>query len=127
MARVTGLGGVFLRVSDRPGLMAWYREHLGLPLEDWGGVAFRWSEDGGAPAHAYSVWTLFAPDSTYFAPSEKPYMINFRVDDLHGLLAKLRAAGCAVDEKVEESEFGKFGWVLDPEGNKIELWEPPKA
>ncbi len=127
MARVTGLGGVFLRVGDRPGLMAWYREHLGLPLEDWGGVAFRWSEDGGAPAHAYSVWTLFAADSKYFAPSEKPYMINFRVDDLHGLLAKLRAAGCAVDEKVEESEFGRFGWVMDPEGNKIELWEPPKA
>ncbi len=127
MARVTGLGGVFFRAKDQAALMTWYREHLGLPLEDWGGVAFRWAEDGGAPAQAYSVWTVFGPDSKYFAPSEKPFMVNFRVDDLHGLLAKLRAAGCAVDEKVEESEFGKFGWVMDPEGHRLELWEPPKA
>jgi len=127
MARVTGLGGVFLKAKDQAGLLAWYREHLGIPVEEWGGVAFRWAEDGGSPAHAYSVWTLFGADSKYFAPSEKPYMVNFRVDDLHGLLAKLRAEGCAVDEKVDESEFGKFGWVLDPEGNKIELWEPPRA
>ena len=127
MARVTGLGGVFVKVNDRAALGAWYRQHLGIKVEDWGGAQFPWSDDPGVPAQAYSVWSLFKADTKYFAPSQKPFMVNFRVDDLHALLAQLRAAGCAVDEKVEESEFGKFGWVTDPEGTKLELWEPPKA
>lgn len=127
MARVTGLGGVFLKANDLKALAAWYERHLGVKVSEWGGVQFFWGEDHGPREQAYNVWSLFKADSAYFAPSEKPFMINFRVDDLHALLAQLRAEGCAVDEKVEESEFGRFGWVMDPEGNKLELWEPPKA
>jgi catechol 2,3-dioxygenase-like lactoylglutathione lyase family enzyme len=127
MARVTGLGGVFLKANDKAALTAWYKQHLGMDVQDWGGAQFFWKDDQGPREQAYSMWTLFKADSTYFAPSEKPFMLNFRVDDLLALVAQLRAAGCAVDEKVDESEYGKFGWVTDPEGTKIELWEPPKA
>jgi len=127
MARVTGLGGVFLKAKDKAALTAWYKQHLGIPVQDWGGAQFFWKDDGGPSEQAYNVWTLFKSDTTYFAPSEKPFMLNFRVDDLHALIAQLRAAGCAVDDKVDDSEYGKFGWVTDPEGTKIELWEPPKA
>ena len=127
MARVTGLGGVFLKAKDKAALTAWYKQNLGMDVQDWGGAQFFWKDDEGPREQAYSMWTLFKSDSTYFAPSDKPFMLNFRVDDLHALLAKLRAAGCAVDEKVDESEFGKFGWVTDPESTKLELWEPPKA
>ena len=127
MARVTGLGGVFLKAKDQAALTAWYKQHLGMDVQDWGGAQFFWKDDTGPREQAYSMWTLFKADSTYFAPSEKPFMLNFRVDDLHALVAQLRASGCAVDEKVDESEYGKFGWVTDPEGTKIELWEPPKA
>lgn len=127
MARVTGLGGVFLKVNDPATLAAWYEKHLGVKVQDWGGAQFFWKDDDGPREQAYNVWSLFKPDTTYFAPSEKPFMLNFRVDDLHALVAQLRAAGCTVGDKVEESEFGRFGWVMDPEGNKLELWEPPKA
>ena len=95
-------------------------------MQDWGGTAFKWTDptrvepDGGV-----TVWSLFKADSTYFAPSKAPFMVNYRVDDLHALLAALRAEGCEVDAKVDESEYGKFGWVMDPEGNRIELWQPP--
>ena len=111
MKRVTGIGGVFFKAKDPKALAEWYRTHLGMKVEDWGGVAFRWADD----------------NTTYFAPSNASFMINYRVDDLHALLAKLREEGCAVDDKVEESEFGKFGWVIDPEGNKLELWQPPEG
>jgi len=125
MKRVTGIGGIFFKAKDPDKLREWYRSHLGIESESWG-FAFHWSDDpqtdGGATA-----WSVF-PDSTkYFAPSDKPFMINFRVTDLHSLLAQLRTAGAAVDEKTDESEFGKFGWVMDPEGNRVELWEPPAA
>jgi predicted enzyme related to lactoylglutathione lyase len=126
MARVTGLGGVFFKAKDPAALGAWYAKHLGMKVEDWGGSTFRWSEDGSPADRAYSVWSPFKADTSYFAPSEKAYMINLRVDDLQALLAQLRSAGCAVDPKVEESEFGKFGWVMDPEGNRVELWQPPE-
>jgi predicted enzyme related to lactoylglutathione lyase len=121
MARVIGLGGIFFKSRDPVALAAWYARHLGLELEDWGGVRFR--ED--ASAAAYAVWSPFPADTGYFAPSEQPYMINFRVDDLAGLLDQLRADGVEVDERTEQSEFGAFGWVMDPEGTRIELWQPP--
>jgi predicted enzyme related to lactoylglutathione lyase len=127
MARVTGLGGVFFKANDPAALGAWYEKHLGFRVHEWGGAQFLWSEDHGPATQAYNVWSLFKADTTHFAPSEKPFMVNFRVDDLHALLAELRAAGCAVDAKVHEDEYGKFGWVMDPEGNRLELWEPPKA
>lgn len=124
MKRVTGIGGIFIKARDPNALRAWYRDHLGLDVAEWGGVAFRWNTDNPA-AIGTTIWSLFKQDSAYFAPSTAPFMINYRVDDLHALLALLREEGCSVDEKVDESEYGKFGWVLDPEGNKVELWQPP--
>ena len=126
MKRVTGIGGVFFKAKDPAALGEWYRTHLGLKVEDWGGVAFRWAEDNPTGIGS-TIWSPFKDETTYFAPSTSSFMINYRVDDLHALLAALRAEGCAVDDKVEESEFGKFGWVMDPEGNKVELWQPPEG
>jgi predicted enzyme related to lactoylglutathione lyase len=124
MKRVTGIGGIFFKAQDPKALGEWYRKHLGMNVEDWGGVAFRWSDDPSA-ASGSTIWSPFKHDTDYFAPSTAPFMINLRVADLHGLLALLRSEGCQVLEKVEESEYGKFGYVMDPEGNKLELWEPP--
>lgn len=124
MRRATGIGGIFFKAKDPQALGAWYRDHLGLKVEEWGGVAFRWAEDN-PNGTGTTIWNPFKDDTAYFAPSTASFMVNFRVADLHALLAALRAEGCQVDEKVEESEYGKFGWVVDPEGNKIELWEPP--
>lgn len=122
MKRVTGLGGIFFKARDPAALNAWYGKHLGLDISDWGGAVFRWADDSPAGT---TLWTPFPADTDHFAPSSAPFMVNFRVADLHGLLAALRAEGCQVLEKVDESAYGKFGWVLDPEGNKVELWEPP--
>lgn len=124
MKRVTGIGGIFFKAQDPQALSAWYGRHLGLPVTDWGGASFQWAEDnpGGSGT---TLWTPFKADTTYFAPSRAPFMINFRVADLHGLLAVLRSEGCTVQDQVDESAYGKFGWVIDPEGNKVELWEPP--
>ncbi|MGE0227939.1 MAG: VOC family protein [Dehalococcoidia bacterium] len=123
MARVLGIGGIFFKSSDPERLRAWYREHLGLPLDDWGGVAFRAADD---PEGA-TIWSVFEEDSDYFAPSTARFMVNFRVDDLDAILASLRAAGCDVDDKIEESTFGRFGWVMDPDGHRVELWQAPPA
>lgn len=122
MRRATGIGGIFFKAKDPQALGAWYRDHLGLKVDDWGGVAFRWADDS---ATGTTIWSPFKEDTAYFAPSTASFMVNFRVADLHALLAALRAEGCQVDEKTQESEYGKFGWVVDPEGNKVELWEPP--
>lgn len=122
MKRVTGLGGIFFKAKDPQALNAWYREHLGLDTAAWGGVVFRWADDS---PDGTTLWSPFKADTDYMAPSAAPFMINFRVADLHALLAALRAEGCTVLDRVDESEYGKFGWVLDPEGNKVELWEPP--
>ena len=124
MKRVTGVGGIFFKAKDPKTLGEWYRKHLGLNVEEWGGVAFRWAE-GNPTGAGTTIWTPFKEDTSYFQPSTSSFMVNFRVADLHALLAALRAEGCNVQDKVDESEFGKFGWVVDPEGNKVELWEPP--
>jgi predicted enzyme related to lactoylglutathione lyase len=123
MERVRGIGGVFFKARDKAALGAWYKEHLGVPVEEWGGAAFRWADHdtGGAT----TVWSPFAADSKYFAPSEAPFMLNFRVDDLDAMRAQLKAAGVTVDDKVDDSDFGRFGWAMDPDGNRIELWQPP--
>ncbi|HBK55801.1 MAG TPA: glyoxalase [Xanthomonadales bacterium] len=125
MKRVTGIGGIFIKGRDPVALREWYRRHLGIAVEEWGGTAFRWSDDrdGGG----VTVWSIFNADSSYFDPSPAPFMVNYRVEDLAGLLAALRAEGCAVDERTEDSEYGKFGWVMDPEGNRVELWQPPEG
>lgn len=122
MKRVTGLGGIFFKSQDPKALAEWYRVHLGLQVEDWGGVAFRWADDSPTGT---TIWSPFKADSNYFAPSTAPFMINFRVADLTALMAALRSKGCQVADEISESEFGKFAWVMDPEGHKLELWEPP--
>lgn len=122
--RVIGLGGVFIKARDPALLRDWYRRHLGLAIDDsYGGCALPLDEP--RQPGACTVFSIFKADSDYFAPSPSPFMINFRVADLDAVLAALRAEGCQVDDKVERSEYGDFGWVVDPEGNKIELWQPP--
>lgn len=125
MPRVTGIGGVFMKAKDPGALKAWYQRHLGVPLEEWGGAAFSWRSAENPDGVGTTVWSLFEDTSDYFDPSPSRFMINYRVDDLHGLLDALRAEGCDVDERVQDSEYGRFGWVMDPEGNRVELWEPP--
>lgn len=122
---VNGIGGIFFKANDAEALRAWYQTHLALPLEDWGGAVFKWRDADSPDQAGYTVWSPFAGDTDYFAPSTARFMINYRVNDLQATLARLRAAGVSVDAKVEESDFGKFGWAFDPEGNKIELWEAP--
>ena len=124
MRRVTGIGGVFFKARDPDALREWYRRHLGIAVQPWGGAAFRWNVPRPEP-HGATVWTVFPSSTDYFAPSDAPFMVNYRVENLEELLATLRNEGCDVDERTETSEFGKFGWVMDPEGNRIELWEPP--
>jgi predicted enzyme related to lactoylglutathione lyase len=116
MERATGIGGVFFRARDPEALRRWYAEHLGIDVQDHGGASF----DGGE-----TVWAIFPADTDYFGPSGREAMVNYRVADLDAMLAQLRAAGVPVDERIEESEFGRFGWATDPEGNRFELWQPP--
>lgn len=125
MKRVTGIGGIFFKARDPAALRAWYQQHLGIDVQAWGGAVFRWTDANGAPTPGSSVWSIAAADSEIFASSSASFVLNYRVADLNALLAALRDEGCNVLDKVDESEFGKFGWVIDPEGNKVELWEPP--
>jgi len=120
MERVVGVGGIFFKAKDPERLKGWYREQLGLPTDEHGQTTFTPQSDPGPCL----VWSAFPADTTYFEPSQAPFMVSFRVRDLHAMLAQLRAAGAVVDEKVQEESYGKFGWVMDPEGNRIELWEP---
>lgn len=123
MKRVTGIGGVFIRAKDPATLRSWYKTHLGIDVQDWGGTAFGWVDAAGVPANGTTAWSI--GDGSNFAPSKAPFMVNYRVADLRGLLKLLREEGCEVQGEAEESEFGIFGWVMDPEGNKVELWQPP--
>lgn len=124
MARVTGIGGVFFKSRhDSAALAAWYQRHLGLDLEAWGGAILRWPQD---PAHdgGLTVWTVADKDSQWFSPSAAAFMINYRVDDLDELLLQLRRDGVEIVKGPESHENGKFAWILDPDGNKVELWQP---
>jgi len=119
--RVTGLGGFFFKTEDPKGLKNWYGKHLGLPVDDYG-CTFWWNDKEGKECS--TQWNTFPKDTNYFQPSEKPFMMNFRVENLVELLAVLKEEGITVVGEMEEYDYGKFGWILDPEGNKIELWEP---
>ena len=123
MERVRGIGGVFFKARDPKALSAWYAQVLGVPVGEWGGAFFVWDAmdtSGGAG----TVWAPFPDDTDYFAPSTQPYMVNFVVDDLDAMLDQARAAGAAVDETVSDELNGRFGWLMDPEGNRVELWQP---
>jgi len=125
MKRVTGIGGIFFKAKDPSALQAWYKQHLGIDVQPWGGAAFDWTDDDGKPVAGTTAWSIFSAQSDQFAPSTASFMVNYRVADLHALLQALREEGCNVLEKIDESEYGKFAWVIDPEGNKVELWQPP--
>ena len=117
MQRVTGIGGVFLRSRDPAVLAAWYAEHLGLDVEEWHGSVLRTS--GGE----MQVWAQFPPETEYFGRLDQQAMVNYRVADLEAMLEQLRAAGVDVEGPLEH-ENGRFGWGVDPEGNRFELWQP---
>lgn len=121
---VTGIGGVFIKANDPKKLAAWYEEHLGVPFGGQSYVGFKWENPHSSEHPGTTAFSFFADNSGYFNPSEKKAMINFRVKELDALLERLKAAGAWVDEKTDSAEYGKFGWCMDPEGNKIELWEP---
>ena len=124
MAKVTGIGGVFLKCKgDSAMLSAWYQKHLGMPLESWGGAVLRWPDDK-AEDNGLTVWNLANSDSQWFSPSDSSFMINYRVDDLDVLIAQLRSDGVAIQAGPESHENGKFAWIMDPDGNKVELWQP---
>lgn len=125
MKRVTGIGGVFFVAKDPPALQAWYKRHLGIDIQEWGGTVFAWADADGKPTGGTTVWSIFPENSDQFAPAKAPFMINYRVEDLHALVAVLKTEGCHVLDDMQDSEFGKFAWVIDPEGNKVELWQPP--
>jgi predicted enzyme related to lactoylglutathione lyase len=125
MKRVTGIGGIFFKAKDAPALHAWYKRHLGIDVQPWGGASFDWTDSAGKPTGGTTAW-LIAPETTdQFAPSTSSFMVNYRVEDLVALVAALKAEGCNVLDDIADSEYGKFAHVLDPEGNKIELWQPP--
>lgn len=124
MARVTGIGGVFLKSrGDGKALAKWYQQHLGIPVEGFGGAVLRWQDDT-ADDGGLTVWCTTGHDSQWFSPSTSQVMINYRVDDLEALLARLRASGVDILRGPEVHENGAFAWIMDPDGNKVELWEP---
>jgi predicted enzyme related to lactoylglutathione lyase len=123
MARVTGIGGVFLRSRDPQALAAWYAQHLGLHLNEWGGANFPWSDEV-PPSTGSTAWSVFPAETKYFGAGSKLYMINYRVDDLDALLAQLAKAGVPIDPKRENASYGRFAWITDPDGNRLELWQP---
>ncbi|MFQ5907266.1 MAG: VOC family protein [Thermoplasmata archaeon] len=124
MKRVTGIGGIFFKSADPEELVAWYQEHLGIQTREDGSIDFEWRERNAPREVGYTVWAPFREDATYFDPSEKPFMINFRVADLDSFLRQLRDEGVTVDDRVEDTPYGRFGWIMDPEGHRVELWEP---
>jgi len=127
MRRVTGIGGIFFKARDPVLLRAWYQARLGIDVQPWGGAAFTWTDADGQPTGGTTVWSVSAAGDDNFAPGVASFMVNYRVADLHALVAELRKEGCHVLDRIDESEYGKFAWVIDPEGNKVELWEPPEG
>ena len=126
MAKVTGIGGVFLRSPDRKSLIDWYADNLGMEsAKDFVGTMFKSRNADNPDQEEWNIVGLFDNDTDYFGPENPPFMVNFRVDDLNTLLATLRGKGITVDEKTEYVEgIGHFGWIVDPEGRRIELWQP---
>jgi predicted enzyme related to lactoylglutathione lyase len=125
MKRVIGIGGVFFKARDPEALRAWYQKHLGIDSEAWGAV-FKWNspEIQASQKDFCTAWNPFPETTKYYAPSEKPFMINYVVQNLTELVAVLQAEGIPLIGEMQEEEFGKFAWIMDPEGNKLELWEP---
>ena len=121
---ITGVGGVFFKAKDPKALAAWYRDVLGLPLEAWGGAMLRYDAPNHPPV---LTWSAFPVSTSYFAPSTAEFMINYAVDDIDAFLARLHAKGVVILKRTDDDPNGRFAWILDPEGNKIELWEPKRT
>lgn len=124
--RVLGVGGVFFRSADPARLGAWYAEHLDLQIENWGQTHGTSFSPADMPASGFTVWSAFSADTEYFGTSGQGHMINLVVDDLDAALNNVRSGGAEVLEEREEHDFGRFGWFVDPDGNRVELWEPPE-
>lgn len=120
MARITGVGGIFFKSPDPKNLAAWYHDILGLELSEYGGAMLSYETPGHPP---FVVWSPFARETDYFAPSSREFMVNFAVDDLDGMLAAIEAKGVTVLER-QDYDYGRFAWIMDPDGTKIELWQP---
>jgi predicted enzyme related to lactoylglutathione lyase len=123
MARVTGIGGIFLKAKDPKALSAWYAQNLGIQLADYGGASLLWSDEVPVGT-GQTTWSLFPEQTSHFGPGPQTAMVNYRVDDLDAILEQLAAAGATIDDKRDEYSFGRFGWAFDPEGNRFELWQP---
>lgn len=119
MEKVLGIGGIFFKARNPKALAEWYRNHLGVPVESGQTHAVFTAAAGDT-----TVWSTFPTDTTYFGLGPSPYMVNYRVQNLDAMLAQLRAAGAQVEDRIEEYDYGRFGWATDPEGNRFELWEP---
>lgn len=122
MARAVGIGGIFLKARDPKALARWYATHFGIPDQGGGSLGFDGPESTGM-----TVFTYFPMDTKYFGEGAQPAMVNFRVDDLDALLGQLAEAGVRIDPKRDDAPYGKFAWIWDPEGNRVELWQPPLA
>ncbi len=124
MKKVTGIGGIFFKCADPKKMNEWYEKHLGIPVADYG-TMFEWRELDNPEKTGYTVWSPFPADTKYFDPSKKDFMINYRVENIEALVEELKNAGVKILDEITDSEYGKFVHILDPEGNSIELFEPP--
>lgn len=124
MKRVSGIGGIFFKSDDSKKLYQWYEKHLGItPSPDGSGVMFEWRDAEDPEKKGMTIWSIFPRESKYFGPGPSPFMINYRVDDLDGLLKVLNEEGVTIDRR-EDHEYGRFAWIIDPDGNRVELWQP---
>ena len=122
--RVTGIGGIFFKAENPDKLREWYREHLGIKAESWGGAVFKWKRADDSGKSGCTVWSIFPKGTEYFKQSRANWMLNYRVENLDRVLEALADEGVEIDSERQNSEFGRFAWITDPEGNRIELWEP---
>jgi predicted enzyme related to lactoylglutathione lyase len=127
MAKALGIGGVFFKSPDPARLQDWYARHLGISSQSDQGMSFAIFPPGMIPENAYTVWSMFDSGTTYFAPSSKEFMFNLIVDNLEEALSQVAAGGAQVVGDAEKNEYGNFGWFIDPDGNKVELWQPPES
>ncbi len=123
MAKVTGIGGIFFKTSDPDKVKAWYRDQLGFNTDQWG-ASFTFRKEEAPDKKGYLQWSPFKSDTDYFLPSQKEFMVNYRVDDIEALVARLKSSGVTICDEITSYEYGKFVHIMDPDGNKIELWEP---
>jgi predicted enzyme related to lactoylglutathione lyase len=127
MKRVTGIGGIFFKADNAEKLYNWYEKYLGIKCApDGSGAMFEWREADDSQRKGMTIWAVFRRDTKYFDPSRSGFMINYRVDDLDALLETLKKEGVEIDPHRENYDYGRFAWIMDPEGNRVELWEPPK-